>query len=280
MSGPSGPSTWSEAKTIGNAEYLSGNMQKAIEMYALAIELGINASEKVPDNEHATILCNRAQCHLKLNANAAAISDCSAALALSPGHLKSLFRRAAALEASGKHRDALADYREVLKQQPNLADANAGERRCLAALGEPAPAPKGAASKTSNAPLQLSEEERKLFTEAQQRTKDVFRQKLRAQEQLKVSLQEKKRAELTLSQLQPLPADTPDKIRTFRGIGRMFVRTPRDDIINELTSSYSKYEQRHKVCVATLEYLTKQEKEADDALVELTNGLTRSRSRS
>jgi len=273
----SNPSTWSEAKSVGNAEYLSGNMQKAIEMYTLAIELGINAAEKIADSEHTIILCNRAQCHLKLNANAAAITDCTAALALSPGHLKSLFRRAAALEASGKHRDALNDYREVLKQQGNLADALAGERRCLAALGEPAPVQRGTAKASASlaSPPQLSEEEKKQLDEANQRIKEVYRQKLRAQEQLKMALHEKKRAELTLSQLQPLPADTPDKIRTFRGVGRMFVRTPRDNIIKELTASCAKFEQRHKVCVATLEYLTKQEKEAEGAFMEVSAILQR-----
>jgi len=316
----SAPQTWADAKTSGNAEFASGNMQRAIELYSLALELGASAAAAallqaapaadapppLTDADRAVVLSNRAQCHLKVGspeALARAVADCSAALTLQPAFLKAQFRRAAALEALRDHRAAIADYRAVLKLQPDLRDAAAGERRCAAALGEAPPPgggsaaapgargarPPGAGGAAGLSQMQLSDEDRRNLEEAQTRVKDVYRQKLKAGEQLRIATQEKRRAELTLSQLQTLPSDgagdgaggaaaassaaTPPRIRTFRGLGRIFVRTPRDDIVRELSSQATHFEQKHKVCVATLDYLTKQEEEASKNFLETSDAI-------
>lgn len=78
---------WEKLKAEGNAAYTSGNIQGAIEKYTAALQ------EEVPNDERAVILCNRAQCYLRLGQNSSVIEDCTACLTLQPSNIKALFRR-------------------------------------------------------------------------------------------------------------------------------------------------------------------------------------------
>ena len=92
----------------------------------------------------------------------------------------------------------------------------------------------------------------------------------RAEEQQKAALLEKRRTELTLEQLAPLADDGGDEaaMRLFRGVGRMFVRTPKAAIVRDLEAQADKSERRLQVCRATLSHLTEQAKHADAAFLE------------
>lgn len=88
--------TWAQHKEEGNDAYKQGKIEAAVEAYIAALR-----SPDVPNADRAVILCNRAQCYLKLNNNAAAIDDCTASLTHSPDNVKALFRRWVAWEGEG-----------------------------------------------------------------------------------------------------------------------------------------------------------------------------------
>jgi len=81
-------SSWTEAKQRGNVAYTAGDTNGAIEAYTAALQ-----SSDLPPSDRATILCNRAQCLLKVGANAKAVEDCTTSLTLAPDNVKALFRR-------------------------------------------------------------------------------------------------------------------------------------------------------------------------------------------
>jgi len=259
---------------------MGGEHAKAVASYSQALALGAGAAS---DAERATVLCNRAQCFLKTRENEKAVADCTAALQLAPGLLKALYRRAAALEAARRPREALADYRAVLAQDSKQADAAAGVRRCQADLGESvvgAGVGAPAAARPPGAPgggATLSEEDRRAVEEAQTRVKDVNRQRLRAEEQQKAAVLEKRRSELTLEQLAPLADDAGDEaaMRLFRGVGRMFVRTPKAAIVKELAAGAAASERRLQVCRAALEHLQTQVAQADRDFLEVASRIRR-----
>ena len=57
-------------------------------------------------------------------------------------------------------------------------------------------------------------------------------------------------------------------MRLFRGVGRMFVRTPKAAIVRDLEAQAEKSERKLQVCRATLVHLTEQVKHADAAFLE------------
>ena len=256
---------------------MGGDYAKAVASYSQALALGAGAAS---DAERATVLCNRAQCFLKTRENERAAADCTAALQLAPGLLKALYRRAAALEAARKPREALADYRAVLAQDSKQADAAAGVRRCQADLGESVAGAGVGAALAARPPqgpggagaggVVISEEDRRAVEEAQTRVKEVNRQRLRAEEQQKAATLELRRSQLTLEQLAPLADDAGDeaRMRLFRGVGRMFVRTPKAAIVRDLEAQAGASAKRLQVCKAALEHLQSQVKQADEAFLE------------
>ena len=80
-------STWESLKQEGNTAYSSGDLPTAVEKYTASLQADIDASNR------ATVLCNRAQCYLKLEKFSEAIEDCTACLTVSPENVKALFRR-------------------------------------------------------------------------------------------------------------------------------------------------------------------------------------------
>ena len=90
--------TWGEHRIAGNAAYTAGDTPTAVDAYTAALRC-----EDLPAADRATILCNRAQCFLKLNLNAKAVEDCTASLTLSPGNVKALFRRCASRRVKGSY---------------------------------------------------------------------------------------------------------------------------------------------------------------------------------
>jgi len=82
--------TWQAFKAQGNSAYTAGNTAGAVEAYTKAL-----GCDDLPAGDRATILCNRAQCYLKLNENANAVEDCTSCLTINATNVKALFRRCA-----------------------------------------------------------------------------------------------------------------------------------------------------------------------------------------
>ena len=118
------------SKAEGNALLKGGKLEAAAECYTRAL----CASPSPDADERAAILANRALANLKLGSHAACADDCSAALDVSPRYVKALYRRAQAREAQDNLADAFRDLRELLRIDPDNAEAKAFAARIKRAL--------------------------------------------------------------------------------------------------------------------------------------------------
>jgi len=122
-------------KLNGNNSFKKGKIDDAVKQYTE----GINSIEndELTDEQKALkadLYANRAACYIQLYEPVKVRSDCTAALVLVPGHTKALLRRAQALEALEKYKDALTDFETVLKQYPENDLAVKGQSRIRAAI--------------------------------------------------------------------------------------------------------------------------------------------------
>ncbi|TDZ22462.1 Serine/threonine-protein phosphatase T [Colletotrichum orbiculare MAFF 240422] len=101
-------------KNQGNKAFAAHDWPAAINFYTQAIELN--------DKEPA-FFTNRAQANLKSEAYGYAIADCSKAIELNPKFVKAYFRRGLAHTAILRPKDALGDFRECIRLDPNNKDA-------------------------------------------------------------------------------------------------------------------------------------------------------------
>lgn len=126
---PSSIRTAEEAKALGNSLFSTGKYDVAAQFYARAIELTPAGSE-----ERATFHSNRAACRQQIHDYAGVIEDANAALAIVPGHVKALLRRAIAYEGLEKWKLALEDYNQVNMLSPGMSNVSQGVTRCQRAL--------------------------------------------------------------------------------------------------------------------------------------------------
>ncbi|KAL2786579.1 hypothetical protein BJX66DRAFT_328465 [Aspergillus keveii] len=108
-------------KAKGNKAFTSHDWPTAIDFYNQAIEL----YDKDP-----SFFCNRAQAHIKLEAYGFAIADATTALELDDGYLKAYWRRALANSAILNYREAVKDFKAVLKRDPSNRDAKLKAAEC------------------------------------------------------------------------------------------------------------------------------------------------------
>ncbi len=160
---------------------------------------------------------------------------------------------------------AMEDYKSVVDLDSSVAGAQQGLKRCRAALGI-----KGGGGGGGGGNV-ITEEDKRMLDEAKNRVEEVARQKLRAQQQNTSASSELRRAELTLDQLKTIPDDR----AVYRGVGRAFLRAPKEEVVAGLQSTATKAEYKIGVCAKTLKYLEQQEKEADDAFMEVVNTFQR-----
>jgi len=109
------------AKAEANALFGKGNYEEAIKHYTTAISF----NPSVP-----AYYSNRALCYIKTEALGYAIRDADLALSLDSSFVKAYYRRAVANMALNKLKDALADFRKVVKVAPNDRDARAKLAEC------------------------------------------------------------------------------------------------------------------------------------------------------
>jgi len=107
------------AKMNGNAAFKKGKIDDALKFYTEGINsLGDDDLTEEQKILKADLYANRGACYIQLYEPSKVRADCNSALLLIPGHTKALLRRAQALEALEKYKDAQTDFETVLKQYP------------------------------------------------------------------------------------------------------------------------------------------------------------------
>ncbi|KAB8289958.1 hypothetical protein EYC80_010285 [Monilinia laxa] len=108
-------------KNEGNKAFAAHDWLGAIDLYTKAIEL---------DDQKPTYYSNRAQANIKSEAYGSAIVDATKAIELDPNFVKAYYRRAVAYTAILKSKDALKDFKTVVRKAPNDKDAKLRLAEC------------------------------------------------------------------------------------------------------------------------------------------------------
>lgn len=116
-----------EAKADGNRLFAAKKYAEAIERYSDALDLA--PADDDFSHSRAVFLSNRAACSLHLEHNDDVISDCSAALELSPRYVKALMRRGQAYESLDDLEAALADANAAVEIDPGYQPARQAQVR-------------------------------------------------------------------------------------------------------------------------------------------------------
>jgi serine/threonine-protein phosphatase 5 len=101
-------------KTNANQLFAQKKFKDAVQEYTLAISY---------NPLQPTYYGNRAFAYIKQELYGAALLDANEAIALDPAYVKAYYRRAVAQMALGKLKEALADFKSVVKVAPRDRDA-------------------------------------------------------------------------------------------------------------------------------------------------------------
>ncbi|RDA85059.1 hypothetical protein CP532_3127 [Ophiocordyceps camponoti-leonardi (nom. inval.)] len=110
-----------DLKNQGNKAFAAGDFPTAVTLYTKAIDL----NDKEP-----TFFTNRAQAHIKAEAYGYAISDAGKAIELNPRLVKAYYRRGLARAAILRPKEAVDDFKECVKLDPNNKDARLKLEEC------------------------------------------------------------------------------------------------------------------------------------------------------
>ncbi|KAG5973276.1 hypothetical protein E4U58_005408 [Claviceps cyperi] len=110
-----------DLKNQGNKAFASGDYIGAVDFYTKAIKL---------NDKEATFFTNRAQAHIKTEAYGYAIQDAGKALELNPGMVKAFYRRGLARTAILRPKEAINDFKECVRLDPNNKDARLKLEEC------------------------------------------------------------------------------------------------------------------------------------------------------
>ncbi|KAL4928665.1 protein serine/threonine phosphatase PPT1 [Aspergillus undulatus] len=108
-------------KLQGNKAFVQHEWPTAVDFYTQAIE----KYDKDP-----SFFSNRAQCHIKLEAYGFAVADATKALELDSNYIKAYWRRALANSAILNYREAMKDFKAVVKREPGNRDAKLKLTEC------------------------------------------------------------------------------------------------------------------------------------------------------
>ena len=117
------------AKVEGNDHFKKQNYSEATECYTQALSLC-----PPPSPQAAIFLKNRAQCWLNLQECDKALTDCVAALHITPSDVKTLYRHSQALEKTGKLVEAFRQLQVLLRIDPQNKEAVQMARRLTVEL--------------------------------------------------------------------------------------------------------------------------------------------------
>ncbi|KAM3877610.1 mitochondrial import receptor subunit TOM34 [Diretmus argenteus] len=127
--------SWTELKQSGNNCFKTGQYGDAADLYSRAIKELEKFGKKNPE-DLSILYSNRAASYLKDGNCPECVKDCNVSLDLVPFGIKSLLRRAAALEALERYRQAYVDYKTVLQVDCNIPAAHEGTNRMTKVLTE------------------------------------------------------------------------------------------------------------------------------------------------
>lgn len=108
-------------KNEGNTFLSEHKYDEAISSYTKAIEL---------DSKNPIFYSNRAQVHIKLENYGFALEDCNKALEVDPNFIKAHYRRGVSLMAILRHKEALAEFKFILKKLPQDKLTLANYKQC------------------------------------------------------------------------------------------------------------------------------------------------------
>ena len=96
---------------------IAGNFDKALDMYSEAIFC------KVPKKQKAVYYANRAFVNIKLENYAIALFDANESISCDPVYSKGYYRRGSAHVALNQLAEAVKDFKQVCKLEPQNKDA-------------------------------------------------------------------------------------------------------------------------------------------------------------
>jgi serine/threonine-protein phosphatase 5 len=108
-------------KQQGNKAFTKHDWLAAVDFYTQAIE---------KYDHDPSFFSNRAQAHIKLESYGYAIADATKALELDPSYTKAYWRRALANTAILNPKEALKDFKSVVRKEPNNRDAKLKLAEC------------------------------------------------------------------------------------------------------------------------------------------------------
>jgi serine/threonine-protein phosphatase 5 len=118
---PSPQEEATELKNKGNDAFKKQDWPAAVEYYTKAI---------AKYDREPSFFTNRAQANIKLESYGLAVIDADKAIELDPNNVKAYYRRASANTAMLHHREALRDWKLVVKKAPNDAMAKLRMAEC------------------------------------------------------------------------------------------------------------------------------------------------------
>lgn len=119
-------------KLEGNELFKNDEAERAVTLYTEAL----NICPSINSKERAILFCNRAAAKMKLDANKAAIGDCTQAIQLHPVYVRALLRRAKLYEQDDRPDEALTDYKRVYEIDPGQPEAREAQVRLPALINE------------------------------------------------------------------------------------------------------------------------------------------------
>jgi len=114
--------TWMESKASGTVSFQNKDFETALSHFSKAVDL-LRSMDSLSSTDLCNCMGNQAVCYKELKMFVQVVTVCSDILELSPDHVKSLFRRAIALEKLGRLEDALNDMCQVLRLDPEQNEA-------------------------------------------------------------------------------------------------------------------------------------------------------------
>lgn len=212
--------------SLGNKAYMAKKYDEAIARYSEAIEL---------DPDSHIYYSNRSACHGAKGDWASAAVDAKTCLDKDPMFLKGYYRLTMAQMEMKDFGGALETIKAGLKRQPDNAELQK-QLRLVKAKKNAADYVRHADS-TGTAGRGMSGEE---LTEVQEQYIAANKELKEVRSKGVAAAGEKRRNELCLSELGKVSEET----RLFNSVGKMFVSTPRAQVVSQLEGKVAEAEQR------------------------------------
>lgn len=258
-----------DKKQQGNTHFAAKEYDKAIEQYTDAIKL---------DRNNHVYYSNRSAAYASKKDWEAAVSDAKECIKLNPTFLKGFYRLATAQIELNDLDAALSTIKQGLNVDPENSQLH---RQLRTVKAKKKAAAQGAASSSSGAggsslshglPYAAAADaaNNKELVDLQQQWRQSKRDYGVAQAEVNSLQREAKVDAITKSELEQLPENTSSKM--YRGVGKMFMLSTRDEIFSDLEKSIKDAESREADVTKKLSYLENRIKSQEQNIRELIAG--------